>query len=67
MKILLKFGIGTDSNTFGLLRFAMPHYEKGVFKMGVFKTGKIKTGFAENLGHYRFWVDMSEILLNPTI
>ena len=51
MKILLKFGIGADSSTFGLPRFAMPRYEMGVFKTGVFKAGKIKTGFAENLGH----------------
>ena len=52
MDILLKFGIGADSSTFGLARFATPRYEMGVFKTGVFKTGKIKTGFAENLGHW---------------
>ena len=51
MTILLKFGIGADSSTFGLPRFAMPRYEMGVFKTEVFKMGKIKTGFAENLGH----------------
>ena len=52
MDMLLKFGIGADSSTFGLPRFATPRYEMGVFKTGVFKTGKIKTGFAENLGQY---------------
>ena len=41
MKILLKFGIGADSSTFGLPRFATPHYQMGFFKMGL----------AENLGH----------------
>ena len=51
MKIPLKFGIGADSSTFGLPRFATPHYEIGGFKMGVFIKGKIKTGFEENLGH----------------
>ena len=50
MKILLKFGIGADSSTFGLPRFTTPRYEMGVFKTGVFKTGKIKMEFAENLG-----------------
>ena len=47
MNIILKFVIGVDSSTFGLPRFAMPHYQ-----MEVFKTGEIKTGFAENLGHF---------------
>ena len=42
MNILLKFGIGADSGSFGLPRFATPHYQMGVFKMG----------FAENLGHF---------------
>ena len=50
MKVLLKFGIGANSSTFGLSRFATRRYEMGIFKMGVFKMGKIKTGFAENLG-----------------
>ena len=40
MSTLLKFGIGADSNTFGLPRFATPRYQMGLFKMG----------FAENLG-----------------
>ena len=26
---LMKFGIGADSSTFGLLRFATPHYQMG--------------------------------------
>ena len=52
MNILLKFGIGANSSTFGLPHFATPCYEMGVFKTGVFKTGKIKTGFVENLGQY---------------
>ena len=50
MDLLLKFGIGADSSTFGLPRFAMPRLETGVFKTGDFKMGKFKTGFAENLG-----------------
>ena len=45
MDRLLKFGIGANSSTFQLPRFATPR-----FKMGVFKTGKFKTGFTENLG-----------------
>ena len=45
MGTLLKFGVGADSSTFGLPRFAAPPYE-----MRVFKTWKIKTGFADNLG-----------------
>ena len=49
MNILMKFGIGADSSTFGLLRFRTPCYETGVFKME-----KIKTGFAENLGQYDY-------------
>ena len=52
MNMLLKFGIGVNSSTFGLPCFATPRYEMGVFKTGIFKTRKIKTGFAENLGQY---------------
>ena len=53
--LLLKFGIGADSSTFELPRYAMPGFKtyvfkKGDFKTGKFKTGKFKTGFAENLG-----------------
>ena len=44
MDMLLKFGIGADSSTFGLPRFTTPHYQMGFFKMG----------FAENLGHKCF-------------
>ena len=40
MNILLKFGIGAGSSTFGLPCFATPHYQMGFFKMR----------FAENLG-----------------
>ena len=46
MDMLLNFGIGDDSSTFGLPHFTTPRYE-----MGVFKTGKIKMGFTENLDH----------------
>ena len=42
MDTLLKFGIGADSSTFRLPRFATPYYQMGFFK----------TGFAENLGLY---------------
>ena len=52
MDLLLKFGIGANSSTFRLPRFATPHFEPGVFKTGNFKMGKFKTEFAENLGQY---------------
>ena len=55
MDMLLKFGIGANSSTFGLLCFATPCYEIGVFQTEVFKMGKIKPGFAEYLGHSEFW------------
>ena len=34
MNILLKFGIGAASSTFGLSRFAMPRYQMGFSEMG---------------------------------
>ena len=51
MDMLLKFGIGADSSTFGLPRFATPSYEMGDFNLGVFKTRKFKMDFADNLHH----------------
>ena len=42
MNVLLKFGIGADSSTFRLLRFAMPRYEMGVFKTGFAVSNKIR-------------------------
>ena len=42
MDMLLNFGIGADSSTFRLPRFATPYYQMGFFK----------TGFAENFGLY---------------
>ena len=40
MDMLLKFGIGADSSTFGLPGYATPLYQMGFFE----------TGVAENLG-----------------
>ena len=69
MDMLLKFGIGASTSTFGFPRFAMPRYEMGVFKTGVFKmgdfkTGKFKTVFAENLGQSRYFLRLQTFRMN---
>ena len=48
MNMVLKFGIGADSSTFGLPPYATPRYQMGFFRMGL----------ADNLGLYYvaiFW------------